>query len=147
VLERFTFYKDALKVVKDYPVLGAGGWASLYEHYQNNPYVSRQAHNFFLQYLIEVGILGFIIFMGFILFIFYKYIRGYMKRENDDYNNGFFYLIIALSILVHSLLDFNMSYAFMGIMVFLSLAGMAVVMESRPLRPGGMPSGSGPGTS
>ena len=136
VLERFTFYKDALKVVKDYPVLGAGGggWASLYEHYQNNPYISRQAHNFFLQYLIEVGILGFIIFMGFILFIFYKYIKGYMKRENDDYNNGFFYLIIALSILVHSLLDFNMSYAFMGMMVFLSLAGMAAVMESRPLR-------------
>lgn len=136
VLERFTFYKDAMKVVKDYPVLGAGGggWASLYEHYQNNPYLSRQVHNFFLQYLIEVGILGFIIFMGFILFIFYKYIRGYLKRENDDYNNGFFYLIIALSILVHSLLDFNMSYAFMGIMVFLSLGGMAVVMDSRPLR-------------
>ncbi|MFD2880531.1 hypothetical protein ACFTAO_38680 [Paenibacillus rhizoplanae] len=46
-----------------------------------------------------------------------------MKRENDDYNNGFFYLIIALSILVHSLLDFNLSYAFMGILVFLSLGG------------------------
>ncbi|MFD1904284.1 O-antigen ligase family protein [Paenibacillus rhizoplanae] len=49
VLERFTFYKDAMKVVKDYPVLGTGGggWASLYEHYQNNPYLSRQVHNFF----------------------------------------------------------------------------------------------------
>ncbi|WNS43312.1 O-antigen ligase family protein [Paenibacillus sp. MMS20-IR301] len=136
VLERFTFYKDAMKVVKDYPVLGAGGggWASLYEHYQNNPYVSRQVHNFFLQYLIEVGILGFLVCMGFILFIFYKYIKGYLKRRNDDYNNGFFYLIIALSILVHSLLDFNMSYAFMGILVFLSLGGMAVAMESKPLR-------------
>lgn len=136
VLERFTFYIDAMKVVKDYPVLGTGGggWASLYEHYQNNPYLSRQVHNFFLQYLIEVGILGFIVFMGFILFIFYKYIRGYLKRDKDDYNNGFFYLIIALSILVHSLLDFNMSYAFMGILVFLALGGMTVVMESRPLR-------------
>lgn len=136
VLERFTFYKDAMKVVKDYPVLGTGGggWASLYEHYQNNPYLSRQVHNFFLQYLIEVGILGFIVFMGFILFIFYKYVRGYLKRDKDDYNNGFFYLIIALSILVHSLLDFNMSYAFMGILVFLALGGMTVVMESRPLR-------------
>ncbi|QUL54049.1 O-antigen ligase family protein [Paenibacillus tritici] len=136
VLERFTFYKDAMKVVKDYPVFGTGGggWASLYEHYQNNPYLSRQVHNFFLQYLIEVGIFGFLVFMGFILFIFSKYIKGYVKRENDDYNNGFFYLIIALSILVHSLLDFNLSYAFMGMMVFLSLGGMAVAMESKPLR-------------
>ncbi|MFD1903705.1 O-antigen ligase family protein [Paenibacillus rhizoplanae] len=65
VLERFTFYKDAMKVVKDYPILGSGGggWASLYEEYQNNPYISRQVHNFFLQYLIEVGIVGFIVFL------------------------------------------------------------------------------------
>lgn len=135
VLERFTFYKDALKVVPDYPIIGAGGggWASLYEQYQNNPYTSRQVHNFFLQYLIEVGILGFIVFMGFILYIFYKYIRSYMKREKDDFDNGFFYLIIALSILVHSLLDFNLSYAFMGILVFLGLAGMTAVMDSKPL--------------
>ncbi|WP_440960906.1 O-antigen ligase family protein [Paenibacillus nitricinens] len=136
VLERITFYKDAMKVVKDYPMLGAGGggWSSLYEHYQNNPYVSRQVHNFFLQYLIEVGILGFVVFMGFILYIFYKYIRGYVKRNKNDFENGFFYLIIALSILVHSLLDFNMSYAFMGILVFLGLAGMAVVMDSKKLQ-------------
>lgn len=138
VLERFTFYKDALKVVKDYPVLGAGGggWASLYEHYQNNPYVSRQVHNFFLQYLIEVGIVGFIVFMGFIGYIFYKYICGYMNRKKDDFENGFFFLIIALSILVHSLLDFNLSYAFMGILVFLGLAGMGAAMDSKPLRKG-----------
>lgn len=136
VLERFTFYKDAVKVAKDYPILGAGGggWAALYEKYQNNPYVSRQAHNFFLQYLIEVGILGFIIFMGFILFVFYKYIRGYMKRKDaDDFENGFFYLIIALSILLHSVLDFNMSYAFMGMLVYIGLAGMAATMDAKPL--------------
>lgn len=78
-------------------------------------------HNFFLQYLIEVGIVGFLVFMGFILFIFYKFSREYLKRETDDYNNGFFYLIIALSILVHSLLDFNLSFAFMGMLVFLAL--------------------------
>ncbi|WP_025699774.1 O-antigen ligase family protein, partial [Paenibacillus durus] len=136
VLERFTFYKDALKVVKDYPILGAGGggWAALYEKYQNNPYTSRQAHNFFLQYLIEVGILGFIVFMGFILFVFYKYIRGYMKqKERDDYENGFFFLIIALSILLHSVLDFNMSYAFMGLLIFIGLAGMAAAMDAKTL--------------
>lgn len=33
-LERMTFYKDAAKVVKDYPIIGAGGgaWASIYEN-------------------------------------------------------------------------------------------------------------------
>lgn len=135
VLERFTFYKDAMKVLADYPIIGAGGgaWASLYEQYQNNPYTSRQAHNFFLQYLVEVGILGFVIFMAFILYIFYKYIRGYMKGTEEERNSHFLYLIIVLSILMHSILDFNMSYVFMGILVFLGLGGMAAVMEHKPL--------------
>ncbi|MFC7679256.1 O-antigen ligase family protein [Paenibacillus sp. GCM10028914] len=135
VLERFTFYKDAMKVVADYPIFGAGGgaWASLYEQYQNNPYTSRQAHNFFLQYLIEVGIVGFLVFMSFILFIFFKYIRGYIKADEEGRNSHFLYLIIVLSILMHSILDFNMSYVFMGILVFLGLGGMAAVMESKPL--------------
>lgn len=136
VLERFTFYKDAMKVLADYPIIGAGGgaWASLYEQYQNNPYTSRQAHNFFLQYLIEVGIVGFVIFMSFILYIFYKYIRGYIKGNEEDRNCHFLYLIIVLSILIHSILDFNMSYVFMGILVFLGLGGMAAVMDSKPIK-------------
>ncbi|PAK52018.1 O-antigen ligase family protein [Paenibacillus sp. 7541] len=136
VLERFTFYKDAMKVLADYPIIGAGGgaWASLYEQYQNNPYTSRQAHNFFLQYLIEVGVLGFLVFMAFIIFIFYKYIRGYVQQDTDGKNSHFLYLIIVLSILLHSILDFNLSYVFMGILVFLGLAGMAATMDSRPVK-------------
>lgn len=136
VLERLTFYKDAMKVLADYPIIGAGGgaWASLYEQYQNNPYTSRQAHNFFVQYLIEVGIVGFVIFMAFISYIFYKYIRGYLNNNEDDRNSHFLYLIITLSILIHSILDFNMSYVFMGILVFLGLGGMAAVMDNKPVK-------------
>ncbi|MEC0310689.1 O-antigen ligase family protein [Paenibacillus lautus] len=136
VLERFTFYKDAMKVLADYPIIGAGGgaWASLYEQYQNNPYSSTQAHNFFLQYLIEVGLIGFLIFMSFIMYIFYKYIRGYVRADDEGRNNHFLYLILVLSILIHSILDFNMSYVFMGILVFLGLGGMASVMNSKPIK-------------
>lgn len=136
VLERFTFYRDAVKVLADYPIIGAGGgaWSALYEQYQNNPYTSRQAHNFFLQYLVEVGIIGFLVFMSFILFIFYKYIRRYIKDNEEGRNTHFLYLIIVLSILMHSILDFNMSYVFLGILVFLGLGGMAAVMDSKPVK-------------
>ncbi|WP_138227204.1 O-antigen ligase family protein [Paenibacillus algicola] len=135
VLERFTFYKDAMKVVGDYPIFGAGGgaWAALYEQYQNNPYTSRQAHNFFLQYFIEVGIVGFLIFMSFILYIFYKYIRGYFKSGEAQQRSHFLYMIVVLSILLHSILDFNMSYVFIGILVFLGLGGMAAAMDHQPV--------------
>lgn len=136
VLERFTFYKDAVKVIKDYPVFGAGGgaWAYVYEKYQNNPYTSRQAHSFAMQYLVEVGILGFIVLFAGLGFIFYKYIRGYMKATEEQRSSYFVYFIIVLSILIHSLMDFNMSYVFIGMLVFLGLGGMTAAMDHRPLK-------------
>lgn len=135
LLERLTFYKDAAKVVKDYPIIGAGGgaWASIYEKYQNNPYTSRQAHSFVMQYLVEVGILGFLVLIAFLAFIFYKYIRGYIKADEQNRESYFVYFIIVLSILMHSLMDFNMSYVFLGILVFIGLAGMAATMDNRPV--------------
>lgn len=134
-LERITFYKDAVKVLKDYPIIGAGGggWASIFEKYQNNPYESRQAHSFVMQYLVEVGILGFLVMGAFLIFIFYKYIRGYIKADEQHRESYFIYFIIVLSILMHSLMDFNMSYVFLGILVFLGLAGMAAGMDNRPV--------------
>ncbi|MNW35958.1 O-Antigen ligase [compost metagenome] len=136
VLERITFYRDASKLIADYPLIGAGGggWATLYGKYQDYGYTSAQAHNFFMQYLVEVGIVGFIIFMAFILYIFYKYIKGYIQSDDENRDSYFLYLILAMSILLHSLLDFNMSYVFMGILVFVSLGGMAAAMHSKPLK-------------
>ncbi|WP_454193573.1 O-antigen ligase family protein [Paenibacillus sp. Marseille-Q7038] len=136
VLERFTFYKDAMKLLGDYPIIGAGGgaWASLYETYQNNPYTSRQAHNFFMQYLVEVGIVGFLIFMSFMIFIIYKYVKGYIWSSEENRESHFLYFIITFSILTHSMLDFNMSYVFMGILVFLGLGGMAAVMDNKQVK-------------
>jgi len=135
VLERITFYKDATKLFADYPVIGAGGgaWTALYEKYQNNPYISAQAHNFFMQYLVEVGIIGFVVFMAFILFVFYQYVRAYLKRSEEERESHFVYFILSMSILVLSLLDFNMSYVFIGILVFLGLGGMAAAMDPKPM--------------
>lgn len=144
-LERMTFYKDAVKVLKDYPIIGAGGggWASIFEKYQNNPYASRQAHSFVMQYLVETGLLGFIIFVAFLVFIFYKYIRGYIKAGEQERESYFIYFILVFSILMHSLMDFNMSFVFISMLVFLGLGGMAAVMDNRPvaklkLKPGTM---------
>lgn len=136
LLERLTFYKDAVKVIKDYPVIGAGGgaWASFYEKYQNNPYTSRQAHSFIMQYLVEVGVLGFIVLVAFLAYIFYKYIRGYIRSDETKRNDYFIYFIIVLSILIHSLMDFNMSYVFIGMLVFLGLGGMAAAMDTQPVK-------------
>lgn len=135
VLERITFYKDASKLFADYPIVGAGGgaWGSLYVKYQNNPYVSAQAHNFFMQYLVEVGLIGFLVFMSFILYIFYQFVRSYNRRTEEERESHFVYFILTMSLLVLSVLDFNMSYVLIGMLVFLGLGGMAAAMEPRSL--------------
>lgn len=132
VLERITFYKDSLKVFKDYPLIGAGGgaWAALYEKYQNNPYVSKQAHNFFLQYLIEVGIIGFLIYISLLAMVFYFYIKTYIKYSQEEKDSRLLYFIIAISLLIHSVLDFNLSYAYLSIIVYISLGALVAGFES-----------------
>ncbi|WP_199624329.1 O-antigen ligase family protein [Paenibacillus alkalitolerans] len=136
VLERGTFYQDAIKLWKDYPVFGAGGgaWQTLYEKYQNNPYTSRQAHNFFLQTLVEVGIVGsfaLILLLGVVL---YHFLRSYWIKQEGDRHPYLIFYTVAISILIHSIIDFNMSYVYLGALVFLCLGGMLAANELRPFR-------------
>ena len=134
VLERGTFYKDSLKIIKEYPIIGTGGggWAVLYERYQNNPYVSRQAHNFFLQYLVEVGLIGFIILTALLVFIYWKFIKRSFTVSEDEASSHFIFYFVSLSILIHSTLDFELSYVYLGSLVFLCLGGMTSVLKVRP---------------
>ncbi|MFD0615924.1 O-antigen ligase family protein [Paenibacillus sp. GCM10027629] len=126
VLERGTFYKDAMKLVADYPVFGAGGgaWYSIYEKYQHNPYISRQAHSFFFQNIVEVGIVGFIVLIGLLILFFYTYIRNYIKSDEASRDSHFYYFIIAIALLIHSIIDFDISYVYVGVLLFLCLGAM-----------------------
>jgi hypothetical protein len=134
VLERGTFYTDAMKVITDHPLIGLGGgaWSAVYEKYQNNPYTSRQAHNFYLQYAIEVGILGFIVLVAFLGGIFYFYIRHFFTSHDERRNVYLPFVIVAITLLIHSALDFNMSYVYLGILLFLCLGCMVGGIEFAP---------------
>lgn len=134
VLERGTFYKDSIKLFKDYPILGAGGggWSVLYEKYQNNPYTSRQAHNFFLQYLNEVGILGLIVFVGLLIVVYSLFIRKSFSSEKEQADTHLIFYMVSISILIHSILDFELSYVFLGSLIFLCMGGMTAILNGKP---------------
>jgi len=135
VLERITFYKDSMKLVADYPLFGAGGgaWAALYAKYENNPYDIQQAHSFYMQYFVETGFLGMLILMAFLIYIYWNYIRSFTKANEEQRDSHFLYFILATSILIHSVMDFNMSFVYIGILVFLCLGGMTASIESKPI--------------
>lgn len=125
VLERLTFYKDGLRLSEDYPLLGGGGgaWQALFEQYQNNPYWSRQSHSYYVQVLVETGWIGLLALIAIIGFIYFLYIRSFI-RYPEKRGSHFIFFIISLTILIHSAIDFNMSYIFICAIVFLSLGCM-----------------------
>lgn len=132
VLERITFYRDALKLSADYPLLGAGGggWNALFEQYQNNPYVSRQAHSYIFQTLVEVGWIGLVVLIvligGILLFYLHHYWRERMAQPRH-----FVFFILTFSILTHSMIDFDMSYVYIGALVFFSLGVLGAVYRDK----------------
>lgn len=131
-LERAAIYKDSLKVIRDYPILGTGGggWATIYEKYQGNPYTARQAHNFLLQYTVEVGSIGLIIVVLLIFTVLILYLRKFFKTMQNTEHMIFYFIIISLT--VHSLLDFDISYVYIASLIFLSLGGLASTADFRP---------------
>lgn len=105
---RMDFYKDSFKIFKDYPIFGAGGgaWEALYPKYQSEPYFSTEAHNYFLQTLVELGSIGIllmILLVGTIVYFIFIMIKNQNLLEMTI-------LFSILSLLAHSALDFNFSY-------------------------------------
>lgn len=124
-VERIAFFKDAVKVVQDYPILGVGGggWATIFEQYQSYPYISRQAHNFYLQYIIETGFVGFFFLMIFIVGVLALFIKDYIKNA-EQRNDKIIFFFILITFLLHSFIDFEMSYAYIAALVFTSLGAL-----------------------
>jgi O-antigen ligase len=133
---RITFYEDASKIIKDNFVIGTGGggWKAIYRKYQSYNYAASEAHNYYMQLFIEVGLIGFIMFIGLILSIFIMCYKIYKKIYNDlklDYDFVEFntinksLLIAIIIILAHATLDFDLSLTAFTIILF-ALIGLVV---------------------
>ncbi len=130
VLERGYFYKDAFNIFKDYPIFGAGGggWANLYPEYQSYSYTSREAHNFFMQYLVEIGLLGTTCLTVLILSALWFYIRYHRSQQSDHdrYPHIIFFIFVA-AIVSHSFIDFNLSFVYLGSLLFFCIGAISSV--------------------
>lgn len=126
VLERGYFNQDALEIYRDYPVFGAGGggWRALFQKYQDYPYWSTQSHNFFSQLMVETGTFGVLLFAGIFLYYVWRGFRWYIDEERTEQRVArAFFLVVLFGLLGHSAIDFNMSFGYVGFLIFLSLAG------------------------
>jgi Tfp pilus assembly protein PilF len=126
VQERLVFFKDAVEIIKDYPLLGLGGhgWKSRYFQYQSERYSTTEVHNHFLQVWIETGLAGFLLFLGIWLSFLYSTYR--VLRVSEDSEKKVLAVAVAaavMAVVTHSLYDFTLSLGAIGLFVW-SLMGV-----------------------
>ena len=103
---------DAWRIVKDYPVFGAGGggWEALYHKYQGYLYWTSVVHNDWLQIWVEVGTVGFLLYVGIWLqFLLYAWLVRCRAENSADRVLAVGLAAAALNIGVHSFIDADLS--------------------------------------
>ncbi|MCM0647404.1 O-antigen ligase family protein [Clostridium swellfunianum] len=112
--ERLVFYEDGLKLLK-HNLFGIGAGRFSYEQfaYQTAMYDVKYIHNGFLQVAIDFGIIFFLIYFG---LIFYVLFRNFNRQKL-----GTLQFVIPMMILVHSLIDFSMSFILLNIILWFYL--------------------------
>ena len=125
---RTHFWSVTMDVIKAYPIVGSGlgSFSVIYTRYdsRNGFYRLEQAHNDYLQTLADGGILGGILGLSFLIFLFG---RGFARRETDDkFRRGVATGALAgcFAVLIHSFFDFTL-HTTSNALLFLILAALA----------------------
>jgi len=125
---RAHFWRGALGIIGENPVLGAGlgAFASAYTRHDTagGAYRLEQAHNDYLQLLTDAGLVGGLLGLFFVAALFRLALRR--MRSHDRFRRGVALGALAgcAGVLVHSLFDFTLHTAANGLM-FLVLAALA----------------------
>ncbi|MTI65561.1 MAG: tetratricopeptide repeat protein [Firmicutes bacterium] len=121
-VERSVFYKDAFKIIKNNPIIGTGGggWETLYSMYKTYDYSTTQAHNYVIQTWVEVGTIGLILLLGiYISFIWTSYKTLKNIRDDKLSNKTVGIVCGALTLVLHSIIDFDMALGGYAILFWL----------------------------
>lgn len=135
-VNRQTIWKDTAAIIRDFPVTGTGfgTLVNIYGKYRTleGESVLYHAHNDYLEVLSDGGLIAFLLSAWFLVSVFYKSFRKYLNRK-DSYA---IYLYIGsatgvISLLIHSLADFNLQIGSNGLYFFFLLGLMVSASHTR----------------
>ncbi len=125
-LERIRLWKEALKIIRDYPATGCGlnNYSIVARNYKSFEGGGVYPHNSFLQKAAETGIFGLLAFL-FVLFSFFKSGIQHLNQKRD-------YLVLGLlagitAFLIQSFFDTNL-YALQLVVLFWYMLGLTVAV-------------------
>ena len=130
VVYRLTFYRDALKMIQEKPLLGwgGGGWAGRYFSFQSHTYYTKFPHSFYLNTIIESGIIG----LAFLLFLLFYSLHLCIIHTNQDQSLSInsFLAAAVFFIFLHSSIDLNFA---MGAYHIFAWTLLALLLSSFPI--------------
>jgi O-antigen ligase len=111
--KRPIYWANTIGIFSEFPIFGAGlgTFKSVYPEYEEHGILMRikHAHNDFLEYLAELGVVGFLLLLGGILFVFAtSFLIWRLRRFPLAKGLALGGIIAVINILVHSLVDFNL---------------------------------------
>ncbi len=120
---RFEIWQGTLKVWKNHPLFGVGfknvnSNINKYlseETLKNNPNLSEDTHNIYLEVLVSHGIIAFTLFFLYFVIVMFKYLFYLLKFKQKNiykYELTLFHFIILISLLIINLFDSNILYFF-----------------------------------
>jgi O-antigen ligase len=136
---RVQIWSETLRLIAAYPVFGCGlgGYHSAFLRYKQVAPASTVdfAHNDYLQFLAELGIIGFAIAAALILSVLFLTLRALSKHTTRQGRALALASIGGLAaILLHSLVDFNLYVpANALLMTWIAALAATLMFSSRPL--------------
>lgn len=121
VVLRLVYYRDAARIVADSPLgLGGWGWARSYRRYATFNHTARETHNHVAQTAVEAGLPGVLAFITALL-------AGLWSAWRSRKANPLGWTLAAGAALIggHSLIDFDLSYGGVWLMLWSLLGGAA----------------------
>ncbi|MGQ8365248.1 O-antigen ligase family protein [Glaciecola sp. 1036] len=132
--------REAMPIVQDFPWFGTGGGSfySVFPGYQQSNFslFYDHAHNDYLQFVIEYGLLGTLILCGITAFALYKSLRAMYKRKNSIFKGvGFASCMAILGMGLHMTVDFPLQ-GYANACYFVVFIGLAMISNGLKLRMG-----------
>lgn len=107
------YWSNVTPIAGDFPLFGTGlgTFASVYPAYDESgpPVHLSHAHNDYLEYLSELGLVGLILLLGGILFmVVSSFLITRMRRHPEVKGLALGGIVASVAILIHSVTDFNL---------------------------------------
>jgi len=132
--ERTFVFQNSLQTLQDFWLTGsgAGSYYSIFPNYRDNQsyFFYDFAHNDFLQFWIEYGLIGCLFFVSIVILSFIKAIQAQQQRHTAILKGmGFAAMMGIMSIMIHSSTDFNLQIP-ANALLFTLLCAVACIAHS-----------------